>query len=585
MSGKISKNMTRKERKPFAYKFVNWRIHALFLVFLVLTLSLIFRLFYLQVANGDYYSALALGQQGNFDEFVLPRGEIFMQDKAGSARYLVATTQELPMVYAVPKEIESGFEEDLLKALNTIVTFEEKDQEVLLGRFLNKDSSFALLARRLNSRQVQAIKELALDGIYIRPELVRFYPANDLAAQVLGFVGSASNEGSGQYGLEEYYNDLLAGALHDESLGASFQQLFEGEHILESGAELELTIDYGLQFIVEKKLHELKEHLNADAASAIFMDPKTGAILAMANVPSFNVNDYSKVSDINVFVNNATQSLFEPGSIFKPITMAAAIDGGAVLPQTTYEDKGVVRIGEYTITNFDGKSRGIQTMTQVLEQSLNTGAIFAQQELGKKKFREYAEAFQLTEPTGIDLAGEALSNINNIKNTNRDINFATASFGQGVAFTPMRLLSSLSAIANNGVIMRPYIVSKVSHAGKEIITQPQATARPITAVSASRVSSMLVSVAENGFDKKASVPGYSVAAKTGTAQVPNKDGPGYSDNTIHSFVGFAPAFNPRFIGLIKVDNPHGIRFAADSLAPAFRELASFILQYYKIPPQ
>jgi len=224
-------------------------------------------------------------------------------------------------------------------------------------------------------------------------------------------------------------------------------------------------------------------------------------------------------------------------------------------------------------------------MTEVLEKSLNTGAIFAQQELGKKKFREYLEAFQFDQTTGIDLPAEAEGDIRNIQNSNRDINFATAAFGQGIAMTPLRLLTSLSAIANGGTIVRPYIVRKIIHDDAETVTETEIVARPISSTTASRVTAMMVSVVDNGFGRKAGVPGYAVAGKTGTAQIPNIDTPGYSDKTIHSFVGFAPAYNPRFIGIIKVDEPNNIRFAADSVAPVFGEIASFLLQYYKIPPQ
>ena len=337
--------------------------------------------------------------------------------------------------------------------------------------------------------------------------------------------------------------------------------------------------------MVERKLQELLENLDADLASAIFMNPRTGEILAMAQRPGFDPNNYSDVENINVFKNNLVQSVYELGSVFKPITMAAAIDAGVITPQTVYNDTGSVRIGGYTISNFDGKARNLQTMTEVLEKSLNTGAIFAQQQLGKKKFRDYLEAFQFDKLTGIDILGEVAGNMQSIKTANRDIDFATSSFGQGISFSPLRFLTSVAAIANEGKIMRPFLVKKVIKDGQEISTEPKVLAQPVTSLTASRVAAMMVSVVDNSFDRKAAVPGYSVAGKTGTAQIPNKDSSGYSDQTIHSIVGFAPAYDPVFIGIIKVDNPHGIRFAADSVTPTFREIASFILQYYKVPPQ
>ena len=432
-----------------------------------------------------------------------------------------------------------------------------------------------MIKRNIAEDGVSKINDLNLHGIYIQSELTRVYPAEETGANVLGFLGFKEDARVGQYGIEEYYNDLLS--------GNKDYKLFFGQSA--NAADLELTIDYGVQFIVEKKLKELFENLDADLASAVFMNPRTGEILAMAQYPTFNPNSYQDVKDINIFKNSLAQSVFELGSVFKPITVSAGIDAGVVTPQTVYNDTGSVRIGGYTVSNFDGKARGLQTMTEVLEQSLNTGAIFVQQQLGKKKFRDYVEVFQLDKLTGVDIIGEVAGNIQNIKIANRDIEYATASFGQGISFSPLRFLTSIAAVANEGKIMRPFLVKKVIKNEEEIIIEPEVLAQPITALTASRVTAMMVSVVDNSFDRKMAVPGYSMAGKTGTAQIPNKDSSGYSDQTIHSVVGFAPAYAPAFIGLIKVDNPHGIRFAADSVTPTFRDIASFILQYYKIPPQ
>ncbi|MEX0916612.1 MAG: penicillin-binding protein 2, partial [Candidatus Spechtbacterales bacterium] len=542
-----------------------WRTKLLFIFCALLAGALLFRLHGLQVERGDYYSAIALGQQRGMQEVLPPRGNIYFQDKAGTSRFLVATNREMPMVYAAPKEVEDPAL--TLSPLVDILQIEEHIQPVLIQRLSNSGSSYALIKNQISEEQAEKIRALGLEGIYVRNELVRFYPAQELASQLIGFVGYSGDKRMGQYGIERSFEDQLSGM-------ASSSALFGNDGALEAGADVELTIDYGVQFFVEQRLKQAVEFLDADAGSAIFMDPKTGAIIAMANFPGFNPNTYGGVADIGIFTNDAVTGMFEPGSTFKPLTMASAIDAGAVSPSTTYNDTGSFEVDGYTIKNFDGRGRGIQTMTQVLESSLNTGVMYAQRLLGNDKFRDYISAFRIDKITGIELPGEQPGNVRNIEKRNAAVNFATATFGQGISMTPLQLLTAISALSNNGVMMRPYVVSKVSGPGGEEITQPKEIGTPVSPATAARLTSMLVSAAENGYDKKASIPGYSTAAKTGTAQVSNPNGPGYSDEVIHSFVGYAPAYNPRFVGIIKVDNPKTIRFAADSLAPVFKDISA-----------
>lgn len=581
----MTKRLTKRAKPIRSRGPHNWRIKALFLIFLILAVALVWRLYTIQIVNGDYYAALALGQHSNLDEIVPPRGEVYVRDNAGKGIYLVATNKEVPMVYGVPSEIDDP--QGVLMKIAKIININEAQYEKILTRLHNQESSYALIARQLSADEAASLKALDIEGVYLRNELTRFYPAGDTTSHILGFVGFRGDERVGQYGVEGFYDDILAGLGLRLNAGDVFglANIFPQKKILAPPAIVGLTLDYGVQFIVKQKLQEALERFDAESASAIFMDPTTGEIIAFVNLPAYDPNYYNEVEDIGLFLNPGAQSLFEPGSVFKPLTMAAAIDGGAVTPNTLYNDKGVLHIDGYSIYNSDNEAHGTQTMTEVLEKSLNTGAIFAQQELGKKKFRDYLEAFQLDKRTGIDLPGEIVGDIKNIQNTNRDINFATASFGQGIAMTPLRLLSSLSALANGGIIMKPYVVDHITRGDEESKVSPQVVTQAISPTTAARVTAMMVSAVENGFGEKASVPGYSVAGKTGTAQVPNENAPGYSDNTIHSFVGFVPAYNPRFIGIIKLDNPKNIRFAADSVAPIFGELAAFLLQYYKIPPQ
>ncbi|MEX2007911.1 MAG: penicillin-binding protein 2 [Candidatus Spechtbacterales bacterium] len=540
------------------------RIYILLAVFLLATGIVVFRLYNLQLERGHYYAALALGQQERFSELVPPRGNIYLQDKAGTARFLAATNKEVPLVYAVPKEVEDP--ELVINSLAGILSLSESDVATLFSRLGNRGSSYALLARAISEDQADRIRGLNLAGVYVRMETTRFYPAGGTAAHVLGFYGFSGSERTGQYGIEQEYEDLLSGA--DDG----------------GSGEVHLTIDYGVQFVAEQKLRERIEEMGADGGSIIVMDPKTGAILAMANAPTFNPNEYGIAEDVSIFSNASIQGRYEPGSIFKPITMAAALDAGVISPQTTFFDAGSVKLDQYTISNADRKSYGTQTMTQVLEKSLNTGVVFVQQQLGKARFAEYIRAFGFDDKTGIRLPGELSGDTRNL-NVLSDVNYGNIAFGQGIALSPLRILTSFSAISNGGTIMKPYVVQRTVRGGTVEETMPQVVRSPISAATASRVTAMMVSVVEQGSASLAKLPEYTIAGKTGTAQVANASSLGYSSRTVHSFVGFAPAYNPRFSMIIKLDNPKNTRYAAQSISPLFGELTSFILQYYNVPPQ
>jgi cell division protein FtsI/penicillin-binding protein 2 len=271
------------------------------------------------------------------------------------------------------------------------------------------------------------------------------------------------------------------------------------------------------------------------------------------------------------FVNPAIQGVYEPGSVFKLITMSAAIDSGSVTPDTTYVDVGSLTIDGRTIQNWDHKSHGTLTMTEVIEQSINTGTVFAAKKTGKDNFLNYIERFGFMGKTGIDLPGEAVGSTKLLVG-GRDINYATASYGQGISVSPISMLTAVNAIANNGVMMAPHIVKK----------EPEKIGDPISGESAKKITDMMVSaVVKNVL---ADIKGYNVAGKTGTAMVPDFVRGGYKDTYINTYVGFAPAYDPEFSILIRVDEPEGNPLAGASVVPAFKELAEFMLSYYGVAP-
>ena len=320
-----------------------------------------------------------------------------------------------------------------------------------------------------------------------------------------------------------------------------------------------------------------------ESGQIIVLKPDSGKILALANYPSFDPNRYSKETNLDIFQNGATQKIFEPGSVFKPFTMAMALQEGKVSPSTIFGDTGSVTIGPDTVYNFDRKVYGNQNMSGILEKSINTGAVFLSSLLSHSTFLDYLDKFGFNSKTGVDLQGE-VSSKNEILKKGSDFGFATASFGQGIEMTPLQLASAFSVFANGGKTVKPYIVEKIVHGQELIKKNPQISDSVISQKTTSEVTTMLTNVVEKGFGSGAKIPGYYLAGKTGTAQIPFKDKKGYyPDKTIQSFIGFGPALKPQFLILVKLDAPK-VSQSALSAVPIFKKLAQYIINYWQIPP-
>jgi cell division protein FtsI/penicillin-binding protein 2 len=414
--------------------------------------------------------------------------------------------------------------------------------------------------KKLTDAQMEAVVASGSSDA-IRYVTDRSYPAGMLAADVLGFLGYSDQGRAGQYGVEGFYDAQLSG---------------EAPH------DLELTIDPNIQTYAQTALDNVLKKYHAASGQLLVQEPTAGKILAMADSASFDPNNYGSTPPQN-FQNGALLS-FEPGSSFKPFTMAMGLDLGTVTPNTVFDDEGDVIVDGYTIKNFNEGHFGRVTMTKVLEKSINTGVMWVEQnKIGSERFLNYAVNMGFGQKTGIDLPNESNGDINNLY-TGRPINFMTASFGQGIAVTPLQLINGYSAIANGGKLMRPYVVGAMIDAhGNRVETQPEVISTPFLAKTAATLRTMLTSVVDNGFDK-ARIPRYDVAGKTGTAQIASPQG-GYLDGQYnHSFVGFAPASDPKFVILIRMEKPQGITFAADSLSPVFKDVALFLINYLNIPP-
>ncbi len=569
-------------------KLANQTIHkrvVILTVLLFLFFGIVFsRLVFLQVVQAEEYKALAEDQYTLVKKLIADRGEIKITDKFSPNPYTVATNIEKDLVYAIPPAISDT--RATAEALSPILAIPVEDIE---SKLTDKSKKYVPLKKQLSEEEVEKIKALKLSGISFDPQITRFYPEKNFLSSVLGFVGFKEDERKGLYGLESYFDKELAGIpgtlSQEKDAGGSW--IFGAKRELRSavdGDTLLLTIDKTIQFKVESVLKEAVEKNQADSGSIVVMDPKTGAVLAMASFPDFDPNEYGKTENISDFNNLNTIGNYEPGSVFKAFTMAAAIDQGKISANTTYNDTGKVEIDDYTIQNSDKKAHGVQTMTEALQESLNTGVIFAKEQIGNAKFLEYLHKFGFGEKTGIELP-ETAGNLSNLSGKIL-VNFHTATFGQGISVTPMQLAQAYGALANKGEMMKPFIVqSRISPEGKSEITKPEKVGTPITEKTAGTVSAMLVNVVENGHGKKAAVPGYYVAGKTGTAQVPRKDGRGYEENNnIGSFAGFAPVEDPKFVMVVRINHPRTVQYAESTAGPAFGQIAQFILNYYNIAP-
>ncbi len=592
-------DLTRyKKKKKFSpEKQFEPRVKFMAYLFLIFALLIIVKLFDFQVLKFDFYYALASDQHEIYQKIFPNRGSIYLKDQTLSALskqeslYPLAINKDYNLVYAQPKFIDKNPEE-IAELLLPILEPDEEKQEGfkkgLIAKLSKKDDPYEPLKHKVEDSHVAMIKNLEITGIKSSKETFRFYPEKNIGANVLGFVGFGEDGmKKGLYGVEGYFNEELAGQqgeiLSETDISGRFISV--GEKSFErakDGADIVLTLDKTVQYEVCSQLNQHAEIIEAKSAAAIVMDPETGAILAMCSYPDFDPNQYNQVENLSAYNNRSIFEAYEVGSIFKPITMAAALDLGAITPETTYFDDGFVKIDDFTIRNADLEAHGKMTMTQVLEKSLNTGAIFAVRQIGKRNFRRYVEKFGFGEKTGIQLDTEVAGDISSLSKRS-EIYEATASFGQGITATPLQMAQAFSAIVNGGKLVKPYIVEEI----REFDGTVRKTNRPkpkqiISSKTSTLLSGMLVSVVKNGQAQKAGVPGYYIAGKTGTAQI--AEGGEYSNKTNHSFIGFGPVKDPAFVMILKFENPKKGNFSSVTTAPLFSRLAKFILDYYHVVP-
>ena len=557
---------------------MSWRFKTTFFLFLTAFFLISLRLFYWQVVRADELAILGENQYGKNIRVTPVRGEIRTSDG-----YPIAANKLSYLVFANPKEIENPETVTRLLSEELQVDKASISAQLVLNRF------WVAIKRGATSEEKARVEKLNLKGIGFEEHTVRHYPEASVAAKLLGFVGKTDDGSSvGYFGLEGYYDRQLRGKegramqVHD-AFGRPILAKMDDRSTEVDGRHLTLHVDRAIQFMLDNEVKAGLEKYGATSAMAAIMDPKTGKIIAMSAFPSFDPRNYVAYK-FEEYKNPFVSDMYEPGSTFKPLVMAAALNEGLVEPGTKCNNcSGPVEIGGYQIKTWNGEYRANITMADTIKHSDNTGMVFVAQKLGLDMMLEYFKKYGIGELTQIDLQGEVAPGVRP-RSEWYPIDLATASFGQGIPVTPIELLSAFSAIANNGVRMRPQVVASVeTHDGEVIPIDPEVLSRPISEKTAKIMTEILVAAVDSGEAKWAKPKGYRIAGKTGTAQIPIA---GHYDpnKTIASFIGFAPADDPKFVMLVVVDRPTTSIYGAETAAPIFFKVAKQLLDYYGIPP-
>ncbi len=559
------------------------RIRLIIGLLIVVGLFVIGRLFMLQVVESSSYKERAEHQYVTPSTDAFDRGNIYFTSKDGTT-VAAATVVNGFKIAITPNLIDDA--EDTYQKINALTPI---DHDTFLAKAAKKNDPYEEVVDRVPESQAAQLADLELKGVSLVREKWRFYPGESLAARTLGFVSNRGDHLAGTYGLEEFYNDVLARDASNLYVNF-FAQIFANVQSsvfknTASTGDIVTTIEPTVQSQLEHTVEKIESQWNSDAVGGIIMDPYTGSIIAMAASPTFDLNNFGQVKDQSIYRNIFSQNRYEMGSIVKPLVMAGALDIGAVTPSTTYNDSGSVTIDGKTLNNFDKRGRGNNvSMQTVLDQSLNTGMIFVEQKMGKDAFRDYlVNRYKLGEKTGIDLPGEVNGSVGSLKDKN-DINFAAASFGQGIATSPINIVRGFAALANGGTMVTPHIASEIIEStGKKTQIDFPVGARVLKPETISTITSMLVHVVDQGYH--IGKEHYSVAAKTGTAQIARTDGGGYyTDRNLHSLIGFFPASKPRYVLYLFNVYPKGALYAIQTLGTPFMDMVDFMNNYYDIPP-
>ena len=567
-----------------SYSFPS-RTRVLSFFVLIFAFILVAKLFLVQIVHKNSYSERADRQYVTPSSDIFERGAIFFERKDG--QLVSAAMQTTGFKVAIkPNEIIDA--ENVYQKLSSEITL---DHDEFLAKAEKKKDPYEEVAYHLSKNEADAISAEKIPGVYIYKEKWRFYSGGSLASHTLGLVGYDGDELGGRYGLERQYNNELSRDKDNPYINF-FAEVFSNinkslfkKDKMQSG-DIVTSIEPVMQGFLEKKLSEVREKYQTDSIGGIIMNPLDGSIYAMGVKPDFDPNNFSQAKNASIFMNPLVENVFEFGSVVKPLVMAAALDAGVITAETKYNDKGSVIVENKQIYNFDKKARGVINMQEVLSQSLNVGMVFVMQKLGHDNVRNYLLSYRIGEKTGIDLPNETSGLISNLQSS-RDIEYANAAFGQGIAFTPIGIIRALASLGNGGNLVVPHIVKaiKYDNGTEKIMSYPTSRAK-ISEKTSEEITRMLVTVMDKSLKRGlAKMDHYSIAVKTGTAQIAKESGGGYyEDRHMHSFFGYFPAYDPEFIIFLYAINPHGVLYASQTWADPFLDITKFLLNYYEVPP-
>lgn len=566
------------------------RLRIITLGLLLFALILISKLYFIQIISGETFETRAEHQYvagvNYFD-----RGSIFFSTKDGSlvpaANVKTGFTLSLnPNLLRDRQDLETIYEE-----LNKLIPLEKEE---FMAKATKENDPYEELAKRLDQSVAEKIQALKLPGIVTSRDRWRTYPGETMAAHAVGLIGYSGDELAGRYGLERFYEPVLKRS-GDEVFVNFFAEIFSNiKSVVQNGdspeGDIVTTIEPSAEAFLETQLDNVTRKYSSEFSGGIVIDPKTGEIVAMALTPTFNPNAPQNERNSSVFTNNLVEDRYEMGSIVKALTYAIGLDTNAITAKTTYNDTGCLTLNKKTFCNYDGKSHGTAvTMQTALGNSLNTGAAFVAAKVGTKRFSDRLLSFGLEEKTGIDLPNEGKSLVSNLK-TGRELEIAQASFGQGIALTPVEVVRALSALANGGTLITPHLVKEIKYkiGPTKTISYPDESERTrvISPETSNEISRMLVEVVDrNLHNGQVRLENYSVAAKTGTAQIANPNGGGYyTDRYLHSFFGYFPAYDPQFLVFLFTYYPKDVQYASETLTDTFFNITKFMINYYNIPP-
>lgn len=553
---------------------------------ILIAVLIIVRLYHVQVLHAEEYQEKAERQYVHTTRELYSRGQIFFTNK-DEQKLSAASIQSGYLLAVNPTHVSES--DSFCDALSPYLGEEEMKCE---DRATLPNRTFVELADNLTTETADEITELDLDGALLYKNQWRYYPGGTVAARSIGFVGydDTGTDLHGRFGLERHYDDVLYEDKETLSINF-FAELFSnlGDTFFKDEAgktgDIVTTLEPTVSRMLDTVLEETNEYYNSKATGAIVMDPKTGEIVAMNVVPGLDLNDRSGAT-IDQFRNPLVENVYEMGSIIKPLTVAAGIDAGVISPSTSYYDPGCIELNTYTICNYDLRGRGDVDMQAVLNQSLNTGVAYIANLMGKDLFRDYFLSYRLGSETGIDLPNEAHGLVNNL-NSPREVEYATASFGQGIALTPVATVRALATLANGGKLVTPHLVSHIEYddgTTKEIrYPEGEQVLSPETSETISRMLGTVVDEALRG--GKEARESHTIGAKTGTAQIPDPVNGGYfEDRYLHSFFGYFPVYDPEFLVFMYTVEPKGVRYASETLTDPFMQITDFLINYYAIPP-